>query len=262
MDVRGVAAIVTGGGTGMGGAAAQELARQGARVTVLGRRLEVVESMAERIGGLAVSCDVGDEESVANAFARAREAHGPARIVINSAADGRLLPALDAAHQPVPMAIFREIITTNLFGSFHTIRQGAAEMALLEPLVDGSRGLIINVSSIGSLDGGQGGIAYIASKGALDAMTLSLAREFGDLGIRVLTIAPGPVTTPMAEAGVPPEMRKAAEALIPFPKRSGTPEEFAELVLHLCNNNFLNGTIIRFDGAMRAPYRFGAQGEA
>jgi len=254
MDIQGSAAIITGGGSGLGRAAAQELAAAGAKVALFGRRQAVVDAAAAETGGVGISCDVADPESLTGAVEKARDAHGPARIVINSAADGRLLPMLDPTGAPLPLERFQEIINTNLVGPFNLIRHTCSAMTGLEPLADGIRGVVINVSSLASTDGAQGAVGYGASKGGIDAMTLSLARELSFFGIRVNTIACGPFDTPMAEREIPPEFREMMVQMIPLPNRVGRPAEFGKLARHVIENDFINGCIIRIDGATRAPY--------
>ncbi len=253
MDVKGCAAIVTGGGTGMGAAIAELLAEKGARVTVLGRRKKVVESQAAKIGGLGISCDVSEADSTVSAFEQAREAHGPARILVNAAGIGPFGPVIRPDGSPMPLEDFQHVIKINLVGHFNATRLAANDMLGLEPLDDGERGVIINTSSVASQDGGAGAVPYTASKGGIDAMTLALAREFGGAGIRVVTICPGPVDTPLQEE-VPKEMRGAITSLLVFPKRLGRPDEYSRLALHICENSFINGEIIRLDAGMRAPY--------
>jgi NAD(P)-dependent dehydrogenase (short-subunit alcohol dehydrogenase family) len=254
MQIHGTAAVVTGGGTGMGGATADLLAAGGAKVALLGRRQAVVDARAAKIGGLGVACDVSDPASIDRALAKARDAHGPARIVVNSAADGRLTPAFLPDGSPLPVADFLAQLRTNLVGPFYLAQQAVAQMRTLEPLRDGARGIILNVSSIASSDGAHGGIAYTASKGGLDAMTLGLAREFSQWGIRVVTLVPGPVDTEMARNELPEQVREAIRNFTVFPRRQGRPEEFAKLAMHVIDNDFINGCLIRFDGGMRVPY--------
>jgi NAD(P)-dependent dehydrogenase (short-subunit alcohol dehydrogenase family) len=253
MDVNGRAAIVTGGGTGLGAAAAELLSATGARVTILGRRREVVEAQAARIGGLGISCDVGDAESTEQAFELARQAHGPARILVNAAGIGPFGPVLRPDGSPMPLQDFERVIKINLTGHFNAIRLAANDMLGLAPLEDGERGVIINTSSIAAQDGGAGAVPYTASKGGIDAMTLALAREFGDAGIRVVTISPGPFNTPLTDE-VPEAIRDSISNILVFPKRIGRTDEYARLALHICENAFINGALIRLDAGIRTPY--------
>ncbi len=253
MDIAGHAAIVTGGGTGLGAAVAELLSAEGARVAVLGRRAEVAEEEAERIGGLGLACDIADAASTESAFATARERHGPARILINCAGVGAFGPVVGPDGAPMPLDDFRRVIEINLIGTFNAIRLAAADMSGLEPLDDGERGVIINTSSVAGRDGSQMSIPYAVSKGGVDALTLPLAREFGRHGIRVVTICPGPFKTPMTDRAPPALLARVAESLV-FPKRRGRPEEFARLALHICQNSFINGAIYRIDSGLRAGF--------
>lgn len=255
MEIRGAAAIVTGGGTGLGGATAERLASAGARVTLLGRRLEVVSAKARALGGFAVACDIGNPPEIVRALDEAEAQHGPARIVVNAAADGRLQPTLLSDGTPSSFELFADVFRTNVFGLFYLAQQAAARMTRLAALADGIRGVILNVSSIAAADGAMGAVAYAASKGAVDALTLSMARDLGSFGIRIMTIAPGPVATEMVARDIPPEFQRfVVNNCVVSPKRMGRPEEFARLAQQIIENDFLNGSLIRFDGAMRAPY--------
>ncbi|HLY55219.1 MAG TPA: SDR family NAD(P)-dependent oxidoreductase [Stellaceae bacterium] len=254
MKLEGLAAIVT-GGTGMGGATASALAAKGARVTVLGRRAAVVRRKAREIGGLGLACDVSDPERVSQVLAEAEAAHGVARILVNAAGDGRLAPLLMTDGTAFPRHVFGEVIATNLLGVIYATQAFAERLVAADPLPadeDGEdrRGIVINVSSLAGSDGPIGA-AYAASKGGVNALTLSLAREFAGWGIRVMTIAPGSVDTEMLRDGLTPD----AEAMIAggyvFPRRMGRPEEFASLAVHLCENDYMNGSIVRFDGGVR-----------
>lgn len=254
MDVSGQAAIITGGGTGLGAAAAELLAEKGVKVALLGRRQEIVESQAAKIGGLGIACDVTNAEDTAAAFARAREAHGPARILLNAAGIVRMCPALDPDGEPTPLDLFEQVMHTNVVSAFNATRLAAAGMVRLDPLEDDERGVIINISSVAARDGSAGSGAYAASKAAVEALTMPLARELGAWGVRVVTIAPGPITTPMIEQAPEPFIKMLKESLV-FPHRFGHAGEFAELVLHICNNILINGAVLRLDGAKRSDYR-------
>jgi len=255
MNVAGLAAVITGGGTGIGGAIADALADAGAKCTLLGRRLDIVEEKARTIGGLGLSCDVADYTATERAFVESRSAFGPCRILVNSAGmaplgETTLLPD----GEPVPQEKFDTVVRVNLNGAYNAIRLAAAEMAKLDPLDDGSRGIIINILTLANLDGAEFCPAYVASKGGLSALTLALARELGGKGIRVMGIAPGPVRSPMAERDVPPAMMEATTHIMPFPRYWAEPEVVADLAMHIVDNTFLNGEIIRCDAAMRVPY--------
>jgi len=249
MDVRGHGAIVTGGGSGLGAEAARHLARAGAKVCVLDVNEEAVTAVGREIGGLGAVCDVADAEAAEAALAAAREAHGPARILVNCAG---IAPAkrIVGRNGPMPLANFEQVIRINLIGSFNLLRLAAAEMAGAEPLADGERGVIVSTSSIAAGEGQIGQAAYAASKAGIVGMMLPAAREFAKLGIRVMTIAPGLIATPLL-LNMPQEVQDTLAGQVPFPKRFGTPAEFAGLVMHIVENRMLNGDVIRLDGAMR-----------
>ena len=253
MDVRGHAAIVTGGASGLGAATAKALAEAGGKVAVLDLNADAAAQSAARFGGLALTCDVRDASSMENAVARAREAHGPARILINCAGIGTPGRAV-GRNGPMPLAQFETVIGVNLNGTFNATRLAAADMQTLEPLADDERGVIINTASVAAYDGQIGQPAYAASKGGIVSMTLPLAREFAQFGIRVVTIAPGIFKTPML-AGLPEEAQDSLAASVPFPRRLGLPEDFASLAMHLIGNRMVNGEVIRLDGAIRMQPR-------
>lgn len=251
MDVQGQAALISGGGSGLGAATAEALTRAGARVCVLDLDGDAARRVAAPLGGLGLACDVADGAQVEAALAEAQRAHGPARIAVNcagTAAPGRIL----GRDGPMPQEVFARVIAVNLIGNFNLLRLAAAGMQDLSPLPTAERGVIVNTASIAAFDGQVGQVAYAASKGAIAAMTLPAARELARLGIRVVTIAPGTFATPML-AGLPEATRAALAASIPFPSRLGDPGEFARLVLHIIDNVMLNGEVIRLDGALRMP---------
>ncbi len=253
MDIAGKAAVITGGGSGLGAATAEALAAAKARVTVMDRNREAAEAVAGRIGGVAAVCDVADAAAAEIAMALARDAHGPARILVNCAgigAAGRIV----GRDGPLPLADFERVIRVNLIGTFNMLRLAAAGMSGLEPLADGERGLIVNTASIAAFEGQIGQAAYAASKAGVAALTLPAARELARIGVRVVTIAPGLIQTPMF-ATLPDEIQQGLAASVPFPQRLGQPEEFAALVLHIAANRFLNGETIRLDGALRMAAR-------
>ena len=243
------AALVTGGGSGLGAATAEALAEAGCRVAVLDLNHTAATEVANRIGGLACLCDVTEPASATAAIAAASAAHGPARIVVNCAGiatAGRVV----GRDGPLPLDAFERVVRVNLFGTFNILRLAAADMTTLDPLADGERGIIVNTASVAAFDGQIGQAAYAASKGAIAAMTLPIARELARAGIRVLTIAPGLFMTPLLET-LPPEVQQSLAASIPFPARLGKPAEFAAMVLSLVQNSFMNGETIRLDGALR-----------
>ena len=253
MNLSGTAAIVTGGGSGLGAATAEHLAAAGAKVAVLDINLAGAEAVAARIGGVAVQCDIADEQSATAALAQASAAHGPARILANVAGIGGAarIVGRDGA---MPLAKFERVIRVNLIGTFNMMRLAAAEMSKLEPLADGERGVIVNTASVAAYEGQLGQAAYSASKGGITALTLPAAREFAQFGVRVLTICPGFFATPLVNE-LPEEIKNALVSSIQFPKRLGTPEEFAALVAHCATNLSLNGEVIRLDGGLRLPPR-------
>ena len=249
MNLEGAAALVTGGGGGLGAATARALAARGAKVTVLDANEEQSNAVASEIGGLALFCDVTSSDSATSALAHAREAHGPARVLVNCAG---VAPAKRILGRDGPMDLedFRRVIDINLIGTFNLTRLAAADMAGLEPDDEGQRGIIISTASVAAFEGQIGQAAYAASKGGVHALTIVAAREFARSGIRVCTIAPGLFGTPML-LGMPQEVQDSLAAQVPFPSRFGTPEEYARLALSICDNPMLNGETIRLDGAIR-----------
>ncbi|HEY6431162.1 MAG TPA: SDR family NAD(P)-dependent oxidoreductase [Acetobacteraceae bacterium] len=253
MELRGQAAIVTGGGSGLGAATAQALAAAGARVTVMDINRAAAEAVAARVGGLAATCDVADAAAATAAVALGAAAHGPARLLVNCAGIGPAARIIgrDGA---MPLERFEQVIRINLIGTFNMLRLAAAAMSTLEPMEDGERGVIVNTASIAAYEGQVGQAAYAASKAGVVGLTLPAARELARSGIRVVTIAPGLIETPMFN-GLPDDVRTGLAASVPFPARLGRPDEYAALVLHIAANRFLNGETIRLDGALRMAAR-------
>jgi NAD(P)-dependent dehydrogenase (short-subunit alcohol dehydrogenase family) len=253
MEPAGQAAIVTGGASGLGAATARALAAAGARVAILDRNVEAAESTAAALGGRAFACDVADPSMATAALSRAREAHGPARILVNCAGIGG---AARIVGRGGPMALeeFERIVRVNLVGTFNMMRLAAAEMTALPALEDGERGVIVSTTSVAAFEGQVGQAAYAASKGGIASLTLPAARELAQFGVRVLAIAPGLFHTPLL-GELPAEVQASLGASIPFPKRLGHPDEFARLVLHMLANLSLNGEVVRLDGALRLPPR-------
>jgi len=249
MDVSGHGAIVTGGGSGLGAETARHLAKAGAKVCVLDLDGDKAAAVAAEIGGLGIACDVAGAEAAEAAVGRAREAHGPARVLVNCAG---IAPAKRIVGRggPMPLDDFAQVIQINLIGSFNLLRLAAADMAAAEPLDDGERGVIVSTSSIAAGEGQLGQAAYAASKAGIVGMMLPAAREFAKIGIRVLTVAPGLIGTPLLLT-MPQEVQDDLAAQVPFPNRFGKPEEFAALVMHIVDNVMLNAEVIRLDGAMR-----------
>ena len=249
MEIKGATALVTGGGSGLGAATARALAAEGARVCVLDINRESGEAVAREIGGHFEQCDVADAASAEAALASSRGALGPPGILVNCAGIG---PAARVVGRegPMPLEIFERVIRINLIGTFNMIRLAGAEMSVAEARPDGSRGVIVSTASVAAFEGQIGQAAYAASKGGITALTLPVAREFARFGIRVLTIAPGIFRTPLLE-GLPPESQAALGASIPYPARLGEPHEFARLVIAMIENDYLNGEVVRLDGALR-----------
>jgi NAD(P)-dependent dehydrogenase (short-subunit alcohol dehydrogenase family) len=249
MQVKGQAAIVTGGGSGLGAATARALAAAGARVAVLDVNEEGAQKVAKEIGGLSVRCDVADAASAEAAVRQAADRHGAARVLVNCAGIG---PAARVVGRdgPMPLDAFRRVIEINLIGTFNMIRLVAAGAQGLEPLADGERGVIISTASVAAYDGQIGQAAYSASKGGIVAMVLPIARELARAGIRVNAIAPGLFATPMLLT-MPQNVQDSLAAQVPFPSRFGQPDEYAGLVMHIVENAMLNGECIRLDGAIR-----------
>jgi NAD(P)-dependent dehydrogenase (short-subunit alcohol dehydrogenase family) len=249
MQVKDQAAIVTGGGSGLGAATARALAGEGAKVAVLDINEEGARRVAGEIGGLALKCDVSDGPSAEAAVAAARKAHGAARILVNCAGIG-IAMRIVGRNGPHPLEAFSRVINVNLIGSFNLMRLAAADMQTLEPLADGERGVVISTASVAAFEGQIGQAAYSSSKGGIVALTLPAAREFAAMGIRVNTIAPGLFATPLM-ASLPPEAQQSLGASVPFPRRLGKPEEYARLVLDIVANPMINGETVRLDGALR-----------
>src|SRR5438876_11908232 len=253
MDVRGQAAIVTGGGSGLGGATAAELAKAGAKVAVLDVNESAAREVAGKFGGIGIKCDVTDPASAEAALAEARNKHGAARVLVNCAGIGTAKRIL-GRDGPMPLEEFDRVIRVNLIGSFNMMRLAAAEMASAAPLADGERGVIVSTASVGAFEGQIGQAAYSASKAGIVALTMPAARELAQIGVRVLAIAPGIFSTQMMRA-LPMEVQASLGASVQFTERLGTPEEFAALVLHMVRNSYLNGEVIRLDGALRMAPR-------
>jgi NAD(P)-dependent dehydrogenase (short-subunit alcohol dehydrogenase family) len=254
MNIHGQAALVTGGASGLGAATARELARLGARVAVLDRNAEGASVVAAEIGGIGLACDITNTDSVLAALDAARAAHGPARLLMNVAGIGSAKRIVGKDGAPAPLEDFERVVRVNLIGTYNITRLAAAEMVKLEPLEDGERGVIVNTASVAAFDGQVGQEAYSASKGGIVGMTLPMARDLAQYGIRVCTIAPGLFLTPLM-AELPQAVQDSLAASIPFPKRLGKPEEFAQLAAGLIHNLSLNGEVIRLDGALRMAPR-------
>ncbi len=253
MELSGQTAIVTGGGSGLGEATARALAARGARVAVLDIGIDRARAVAADIGGLAIACDVSSAEKAEKAIAEAAGKLGEPRILVNCAgiAVGAKTVGKDGPH---PLDLYRKVIEVNLIGTFNMIRLVADRTAKLEPLAGGERGVIVSTASVAAYDGQIGQAAYSASKGGIVGMTLPIARDLARSGIRVMTIAPGIFRTPMM-AGMPQDVQDSLGAAVPFPSRLGEPSEYAALVVHIIENQMLNGETIRLDGAIRLAPR-------
>ncbi len=253
MDIQGLAAIVTGGASGLGQATAALLAAQGAKVTLLDLNDEAGQAHAKAIGGVFVRTDVTDEASVAAALDQGEAAHGVARILVNCAGIAPAVKTVGREFAPHPLGTFRKAVEINLVGSFNMLSQFAARLAQADPIGE-ERGVIVNTASVAAYDGQIGQIAYAASKGGVVGMTLPAARDLAQYQIRVVTIAPGIFWTPML-AGLPQAAQDSLGKQVPHPSRLGRPEEYAQLVEAIVRNAMLNGETIRLDGAIRMAPR-------
>jgi NAD(P)-dependent dehydrogenase (short-subunit alcohol dehydrogenase family) len=248
MKLSGAAAIVTGGGSGLGRATAEAFAARGAKVAVFDLNRGAAEEAAKAVGGVALVGDVADEASAAAAIGKAASAHGAARVLVNCAGIG-VAKRVAGRDGPHPLPDFERVIRVNLIGTFNMIRLAVGAMSKLEPVGD-ERGVIVSTASVAAFDGQIGQAAYSASKGGVAAMTLPIARELAQFGIRVNTIAPGVFMTPMM-SGLPQAAQDSLGASVPFPARLGQPAEYAALAVHLVENGYINGETIRIDGALR-----------
>lgn len=261
MNIQGQAALVTGAGSGLGEATARELARLGAKVAVLDVNLANADKVAAAINAahgdgraVACQCDITDTESLQAAIAKATAAHGTARILMSIAGIGSAKRVVSRDGSPAPLEDFVRVVTVNLVGTYNVARLFAAECAKLAPQEDGERGVMVFTASVAAFDGQVGQQAYSASKSGVAGMTLPMARDLAQHGIRVCTIAPGLFATPLMKT-LPEPVQQSLAASIPFPSRLGRPEEFAQLASHIVTNMHLNGEVIRLDGALRMAPR-------
>ncbi|MCA3237781.1 MAG: SDR family NAD(P)-dependent oxidoreductase [Curvibacter sp.] len=261
MQIHGQAALVTGGASGLGEATARELARLGAKVAVLDVNATLAEKVAADISvqhgagsAVACACDITSTDSVNAALARAAAAHGPARILMNIAGVGTAKRIVGKDGQPAPLEDFARVVNVNLIGSYNISRLFCAACVKLAPLDGGERGVMVFTASVAAFDGQVGQQAYSASKGGLVGMTLPMARDLAQHGIRVSTVAPGLFATPLMKE-LPEAVQQSLAASIPFPPRLGKPDEFAQLACHIVVNGHLNGEVIRLDGALRMAPR-------
>ena len=259
MKIDGIAAVVTGGASGLGAATARALAARGAKVSLFDRDGDKGEALAAEIGGIFCAVDVTSDEQVEAGFAKARAAHGQERVLVSCA--GIVTAAKTAGRDKAtgeirsfPLQDFERTIAINLIGTFRCIAASVAGMMGVEPLAEGERGCIINTASVAAEDGQIGQAAYSASKGGVLAMTLPIARDLMNEGIRVNTILPGVFKTPMV-AGMPAAVQDALGAQVPFPKRLGEPAEYAELACFLIESIYMNAASVRLDGGIRMAPR-------
>lgn len=261
MNFEGQAALVTGGGSGLGEATARELARLGARVAVLDINPAQANSVATDINAtygvgraVACECDITNSDSLQAAITQAAAAHGTARILMSIAGIGTAKRIIAKDGSPAPLEDFVRVVNVNLIGTYNAARLFAAACAKLEPQEDGERGVMVLTASVAAFDGQVGQEAYSASKSGVVGMTLPLARDLAQHGIRVCTIAPGLFATPLMGT-LPESVQQSLAASIPFPARLGKPQEFAQLAAHIVSNGHLNGEVIRLDGALRLAPR-------
>ncbi len=255
MNIEGASAIVTGGASGLGAATARALERRGARVVILDRQEEAGRRVAAELGGAFAAADVSDEDQVQAAVDTA-VGMGPLRVLVNCAGLGPAQRIVDRDGTPIPLKKFEFIVRVNLIGTYNCARLAAAVMTRSQPNADGERGVIVNTASVAAFDGQIGQTPYSAAKGGVVAMTLPMARDLALHGIRVNTIAPGLIDTPIYGEGEKAEAFKATlGASVVFPQRLGFADEFASLAAELVTNSYMNGEVVRLDGAIRLPPR-------
>lgn len=253
MDLNGVSAVVSGGASGLGEATVRDLAAHGAKVVIADLNEDKGKSVADEVGGIFVKTDVSAEDEVAAAVQAAVDSGAPLRVVVNSAGIGWAERTVNRDGAPHALATYQKVITVNLIGTFNLMRIGAAAIAKTEPAdADGQRGVVVNTASVAALEGQTGQLAYSASKGGIVGMTVPAARDLSVVGIRVNTICPGIIDTPIyGEGEGSAEWKKKLVAPVAFPKRLGTAAEFAHLVRSLIENDYMNAETIRFDGGIR-----------
>ena len=250
MDVNGARVLITGGASGLGGGTAARLASQGAKIGILDLPSSAGADAAAELGGVFAAADVRESEQVAGAVGEIAEALGGLDVCVNAAGVANAARVLNRAGEMFPLELFEFVVGVNLIGTFDVTRHAAKLMSENEPDDEGGRGLVVNVASIAATEGQIGQAAYSASKGGVAAMTLPLARDLASIGVRVMTIAPGIMDTPMI-AGMPDEVRESLAKIHVFPQRLGTPEDFARLVQHFMENTLLNGEVVRLDAGAR-----------
>jgi NAD(P)-dependent dehydrogenase (short-subunit alcohol dehydrogenase family) len=249
MDIQDIAVAVTGGASGLGAGVARHLARMGAKVGILDLNESAGQQIAAETGGVFARCDVSNEDSAASALDAIATRHGPARVLVNCAGIGTA-SRIVGRDGPMPLNAFEKVIKVNLIGTFNMMRLAVDRMQALDATPDGERGVVISTASVAAYEGQIGQAAYAASKGGIVSLTLPAAREFSKLGVRVLTIAPGLFKTPLLDE-LPEEVQQGLARSIPFPSRLGLPEDFARLVASMIENSYLNGEVVRLDGALR-----------
>jgi NAD(P)-dependent dehydrogenase (short-subunit alcohol dehydrogenase family) len=256
MKLDGVSAVVTGGASGLGEASVRALAAQGVKVAIFDLNREQGEAVAADVGGTFCAVDITSDASVDAGFAQARAAHGQERILIGCAGRGNTFKTAQrdretGAISHFPIDQFEKIVLLNVVGTFRMIAKSAAGMMTLDPLnADGERGAIVSTSSVAAVDGQAGQAAYASSKAGIVGLTLPIARDLRREGIRINTILPGIMDTPLF-ATAKPEVRKQLGDSVPFPRRLGHADEFASLVVEMCRNGYFNGEHVRLDGAIR-----------
>lgn len=249
MDVQGVVAIVTGGASGLGAATARKLAGKGAHVVIIDLQEDTGRHIADEIGGTYCQADVTVADQV-QAAVDAATSRGDLRVLVSCAGIGPPSRTINREGEPASLEFFAKIIEINLIGTFNALRLTASAMSRTEPLASGQRGVIVNTASVAAFEGQVGQAAYSASKGGIVGMTLPVARDLAVVGIRVNTIAPGLIDTPLL-AGLPEPARESLAEQVLFPKRLGRPEEYADLVDQIISNDYLNAETIRMDGGIR-----------
>jgi NAD(P)-dependent dehydrogenase (short-subunit alcohol dehydrogenase family) len=253
MNIEGVAAIVTGGASGLGSATAAMLAGAGAKVTLFDMNLEAGEAHAKKIGGRFARVNVTEDEAVRAAIGEAEAASGVARILVNCAGIAPAAKTVGRGAEPHALDLFRRVIDVNLIGTFNVISKFAARLSVADPIGE-ERGVIVSTASVAAYEGQVGQAAYAASKSGVVGMTLAVARDLSQFGIRVCTIAPGIFWTPML-AAMSQDVQDSLGKQVPFPSRLGRPEEYAQLARSIIENPMLNGETIRLDGAIRMAPR-------
>jgi 3-hydroxyacyl-CoA dehydrogenase/3-hydroxy-2-methylbutyryl-CoA dehydrogenase len=251
MEIKDSVAVVTGGASGLGEACVRNLVNRGGKVSIFDITKDRGEKVASELGDAVTFCmtDITDEATVKAAIDKTIEAFGAIHIAVNCAGVG--IPAKVLGKDgPMAMGHFNKVVQINLMGTMNVVRLVAEQMVKNQGNDDGEKGVVINTASVAAFDGQIGQAAYSASKAGVAGMTLPIAREFAEYGIRLMTIAPGIFNTPMLQ-GLPENVKEALNQMVPFPKRLGEPVEFASLVQHIIENPMLNGEVIRLDGAIR-----------